>query len=58
LEVTVGHAALGFRGDLSKNDDVICRPDSYYKIPNAEDRLYVPEEFVPLYVEAGWRREA
>jgi hypothetical protein len=43
--------------DLSKNEDLIYKPDSYYKIPNAEDRLYIPEEYVALWVEAGWRRE-
>jgi hypothetical protein len=43
--------------DLSKNDDVILRPQSYFKIPNAEDRLFIPAEFVPLFVAKGWRLE-
>jgi endonuclease YncB( thermonuclease family) len=43
--------------DLSKNDDVILKPENYYTIPNPEDRLYIPEEFVAVHVEAGWRRE-
>jgi len=43
--------------DLSKNDDVILRPQSYFKIPNAEDRLFVPPEFVPLFAAKGWRLE-
>jgi hypothetical protein len=43
--------------DLSKNDDVMLRPQSYFTIPNAEDRLFVPPEFVPLFAAKGWRLE-
>ncbi len=43
--------------DLSKNDDVLLRPQSYFKIPNPEDRLFVPAEFVPLFAARGWRLE-
>jgi hypothetical protein len=43
--------------DLSKNDDVILRPQSYFKIPLPEDRLYIPPEFVPLFAAKGWRLE-
>jgi hypothetical protein len=43
--------------DLSKNDDVILRPQSYFKIPHPEDRLFVPAEFVPLFAAKGWRLE-
>ena len=43
--------------DLSKNDDVMLRPQSYFTIPNAEDRLFVPGEFVPLFAAKGWRLE-
>jgi len=43
--------------DLSKNDDVILRPQSYFKIPNPEDRLFIPSEFIPLFVAKGWRLE-
>ena len=43
--------------DLSKNDDVILRPQSYFKIPNPEDRMFVPAEFVPLFAARGWRLE-
>ena len=31
-------------------------PQAYATIANPEDRLYVPSEYVPLFVEAGWRR--
>lgn len=41
--------------DLSKNDDILINPQQYYIIKNQEDRLYVPEEYVPLFVEKGWR---
>jgi hypothetical protein len=43
--------------DLSKNDDVMLRPQSYFKIPNPEDRLFVPAEFVPLFAARGWKLE-
>lgn len=43
--------------DLSKNDDVMLRPQSYFTIPNAEDRLFVPPEFVPLFAAKGWKLE-
>ena len=43
--------------DLSKNDDVMLRPQSYFKIQNEEDRLFVPAEFVPLFAAKGWRLE-
>lgn len=43
--------------DLSRNDDVILRPQSYFRIPNPEDRLFIPLAFVPLFVARGWRLE-
>jgi hypothetical protein len=43
--------------DLSKSDNVMLRPQSYFKIPNPEDRLFVPAEFVPLFAAKGWRLE-
>jgi len=43
--------------DLSRNDDVMLRPQSYFTIPNPEDRLFVPSEFVPLFAARGWRLE-
>lgn len=43
--------------DLSKSDDVILRPQSYFKIPLPEDRLFIPGEFVPLFAAKGWRLE-
>jgi hypothetical protein len=44
--------------DLSRNDDVLIKPQKYFTIPNAEDRLFIPEEYVPLFAEAGWQRQA
>jgi hypothetical protein len=43
--------------DLTRNDDVLVRPENYSTIPHPEDRLWIPEHFVPLFVEHGWRRE-
>lgn len=35
----------------------LLRPTNYFVTTNIEDRLFVPEEYVPLWVEEGWRRE-
>jgi endonuclease YncB( thermonuclease family) len=43
--------------DLSKNDTVMLRPQSYFTIPHPEDRLFVPSEFVPLFAAKGWQLE-
>ena len=43
--------------DLSRDDDVILQAQHYFRIPNAEDRLYIPPAFVPLFVTRGWRLE-
>ena len=43
--------------DLSRNDDVMLRPQNYFRIPNAEDRLFIPPPFVALFVARGWRLE-
>ncbi len=43
--------------DLSRNDDVILRPQGYFRVPNPEDRLFIPPAFVPLFVSRGWRLE-
>jgi len=44
--------------DLSKNDNTIIKPQEYYTVPNAEDRLFIPDEYVSLFVEKGWQRQA
>jgi hypothetical protein len=43
--------------DLSKNDHVMLKPQNYHTIPNAEDRLFIPAEYVPLFVQAGWQEQ-
>jgi endonuclease YncB( thermonuclease family) len=55
----LGRAEVPTRGviDLSRNDDVILRPQSYFKIPLPEDRLFIPSEFIPLFAAKGWRLE-
>jgi len=42
--------------DLGREDDVLLLPQAYHMIANLEDRLFVPPEYVPLWVERGWRR--
>jgi hypothetical protein len=55
----LGRAEVPVRAviDLSRDDTVILRPQSYFKIPNPEDRLFIPVEFVPLFAARGWRLE-
>jgi hypothetical protein len=43
--------------DLSTDDNVLMQPQEYYRVTNVEDRLFIPEEYVPLFVEKGWRRQ-
>lgn len=43
--------------DLGKSDDVMLRPQAYHTIANIEDRLFIPPEFVALFVEAGWKMQ-
>jgi endonuclease YncB( thermonuclease family) len=42
--------------DLSQNDDVLIPPQEYHTIPNVEDRLFIPADYLPLFVKAGWRQ--
>lgn len=42
--------------DLSKNDDILVAPQNYFLI-KMEDRLFVPEEYVPLFEKKGWKRQ-
>lgn len=44
--------------DLSKDDRVALQPQQYHTIPRPEDHLFTPEEYVPLFVEAGCERLA
>jgi len=43
--------------DMSKSDARLIAPTEYHKIENTEDRLFVPEHFVPLFEAAGYRVE-
>jgi len=43
--------------DLSDDSNLLIRPQGYYRIKNAEDRLFIPAEYVPLFIETGWHRQ-
>lgn len=34
--------------DLSKNDNILIKPQKYYTIPNTENRLFIPSEYLSL----------
>ncbi len=42
--------------DLSKNDDQLIPPTEYFTIPNPEDRLFVAEDRIPLFLAKGWKK--
>jgi hypothetical protein len=42
--------------DLSAGNDQLLTPHRYTEIPYAEDRLFVPAEYTPLFIEKGWIR--
>lgn len=41
--------------DLGKSDDHLVPPEEYFTIANPEDRLYIPEEYIWLFKEYGWK---
>ncbi len=42
--------------DLSGTERTLYPPHAYAAMPHAEDRLWLPPEFVPLFEASGWRR--
>jgi hypothetical protein len=42
--------------NLASDSDRLYPPQAYWRIPNPEDRLFVPAEYVPLFIERGWKR--
>ncbi|GGO64538.1 thermonuclease family protein [Nonomuraea cavernae] len=40
--------------DLSDDGRELLHPQSYFRVPNPEDRLYVNAEHAPLFRERGW----
>jgi hypothetical protein len=41
--------------NLSKSDNWLIYPQDYFSVTNPEDCLFVPEEYVPLFVQKGWQ---
>ena len=41
--------------DLTRNSDQLIPPAMYHTVPNSEDRLWIPPEYVPLFVQKGWK---
>nr|BFE83263.1 hypothetical protein GCM10020093_058640 [Planobispora longispora] len=40
--------------DLSDSSRELLHPQSYHRVPNPEDRLFVNAEHAPLWAEKGW----
>ena len=50
---------LGGDGDNDDGDNdtgTLIPPQCYPRVPLPEDRLFIPAEYVPLWVERGWQR--
>lgn len=43
--------------DLGQSSDVLIQPQRYTQVRFPEDRLWIPEELVPLFVEKGWQKQ-
>jgi endonuclease YncB( thermonuclease family) len=43
--------------DIPAGTSQLLPPHRYIEIPNTEDRLFVNEEHVPLFVEHGWQKQ-
>jgi endonuclease YncB( thermonuclease family) len=41
--------------DMSKDRPKILKPTDYHLIPNEEDRLFIDEQFVPLFEKKGYQ---
>jgi hypothetical protein len=37
-------------------DNRLYPPQAYWRVPNPEDRLFVPAEYVPLFIDRGWKK--
>jgi hypothetical protein len=37
-----------------EGNNKLIAPERYYEIPNGEDRLFIPSEYVPIFRMHGW----
>ena len=43
--------------DLGANDATLLKPQNYHLVAQVEDRLFIPEDYVTLFEQAGWQRQ-
>jgi endonuclease YncB( thermonuclease family) len=43
--------------DLGANDATLLKPQNYHLVARVEDRLFIPEDYVTLFEQAGWQRQ-
>lgn len=43
--------------DMTSDSDRLIHPHNYFKVPHPEDRLWIPDHYVPLFEKAGWVAE-
>lgn len=42
--------------DLAGEDDRLIHPQRYFEVEHPEDRLFVPDEYLELFLARGWRK--
>ncbi|MGK2914961.1 MAG: thermonuclease family protein [Porticoccaceae bacterium] len=43
--------------DLSVAGNRLIHPERYFEVPNPEDRLFVPDEYIELFLARGWVKQ-
>jgi len=51
-------AASRYLIDLTSDSDTLLHPLNYAEVPFAEDRLWIPGAYVPLFQRSGWKVQA
>jgi hypothetical protein len=42
--------------NFASDGDRLYPPQAYWRIHNPEDRLFVPAEYAPLFIDRGWKK--
>jgi len=43
--------------NLGSNDSTLLKPQNYHTVVNVEDRLFIPEDHLALFEQAGWHKQ-
>lgn len=42
--------------DLSRGDNTLIPPQRYFEVEHPEDRLFIPDDYLELFLAAGWKK--